>query len=75
MCFLGLRFGYWHGLFNWFYSRAYAMIKKPVGRPLGTGKSLFKIFSARLTAKQFEAVQKLGGREWLRKTIEKELKK
>ena len=51
------------------------MIKKPVGRPAGTGKGLSKIVSVRLTAKQFEAVQKLGGREWLRKTIEKELKK
>ena len=51
------------------------MIKKPVGRPAGTGKGLSKIVSVRLTTKQFEAVQKLGGREWLRQTIEKELKK
>jgi len=51
------------------------MIKKPVGRPAGTGKGLSKIVSVRLTAKQFEAVQKLGGREWIRNLIQMEIKK
>lgn len=51
------------------------MIKKPVGRPAGAGKGLSKIVSVRLTAKQFEAVQKLGGREWIRNLIAREAKK
>jgi hypothetical protein len=51
------------------------MIKKPVGRPAGAGKGLSKIVSVRLTAKQFEAVQKLGGREWIRNLIARETKK
>jgi len=51
------------------------MIKKPVGRPAGTGKGLSKIVSVRLTAKQFEVVQKLGGREWIRNLIQREVKK
>jgi len=51
------------------------MIKKPVGRPAGAGKGLSKIVSVRLTVKQFETVQKLGGREWIRNLIAKEIKK
>ena len=65
----------WACLFCGRDSGAYEMIKKPVGRPAGAGKGLSKIVSVRLTAKQFEAVQKLGGREWIRNLIAREAKK
>jgi hypothetical protein len=67
--------GRWACLFCRCDSGIAKMIKKPVGRPAGAGKGLSKIVSVRLTAKQFEAVQKLGGREWIRNLIARETKK
>lgn len=72
---MALRGGRWACLFCGRDSWVAKMIKKPVGRPAGTGKGLSKIVSVRLTAKQFEAVQKLGGREWIRNLIAKETRK
>jgi len=72
---LALRGGRWACLFCGRDSRVAKMIKKPVGRPAGAGKGLSKIVSVRLTVKQFEMVQKLGGREWIRNLIAKETKK